>query len=92
MRSDMVTAYVRQLLEDMTGVRPEPDEDGDLPIRYRGSCFYLRVLTPEDPYVQNVASATDRYGLDLAQRFGGRALFHEQREAPPVAAGEGMYL
>ena len=41
---------------------------------------------------RDVASATDRYGLDLAERFGGRALFHEQQEAAPVAAGEGMHL
>ena len=153
MRSDMVTAYVRELLEEMTGMRPEPDHDGDLPIRHRGASFYVRVLDPLDPYVQvfavavadigptpgllgelnlintrlrfarafhvagqvlfeteiwgtdvnpgnishacrTVASATDEYGLALADAFGGRALFEESKdeESFQVPAEAGNYL
>lgn len=52
MRTDMVVSYVRDLLEHLTGTRPEPDEDGDLLIAFGGATFYARVVNPGDPIVQ----------------------------------------
>lgn len=52
MRSDMVVSYVRDLLEHLTGTRPEPDDDGDLLICFAGATFYARVVNPENPVVQ----------------------------------------
>ena len=52
MRADMVMSYVRDLLEQLTGVRPEPDNDGDLPVEYAGALFYVRVVNPQDAIVQ----------------------------------------
>jgi hypothetical protein len=49
---DMVVSYTRDLLEQITGERPEPDQDGDLPIEFGGACFYVRVDGPTDPVVQ----------------------------------------
>ena len=48
----MVLSYVRDLLERMTGARPEPDDDGDLFITYGGATFYSRVTNPDDAIVQ----------------------------------------
>lgn len=48
----MVLSYVRDLLERMTGARPEPDHDGDLLITYGGATFYSRVTNPDDAIVQ----------------------------------------
>ena len=48
----MVLSYVRDLLERMTGARPEPDDDGDLLITYGGATFCSRVTNPDDPIVQ----------------------------------------
>jgi len=39
----MVVSYTRDLLEQITGERPEPDQDGDLLIEFGGACFYVRV-------------------------------------------------
>ena len=52
MRPDVVFAYVRELLERMTGTRPEPDADGDLPVGLEGAQFYVRVVGEHDPWVQ----------------------------------------
>ena len=52
MHRDMVVSYTRDLLEQITGERPEPDQDGDLPIEFGGACFYVRVDGPTDPVVQ----------------------------------------
>ncbi len=52
MRPDVVYAYVRELLATLTGERPEPDHDGDLPVRYRGAQFYVRIVGTTDPWVQ----------------------------------------
>lgn len=56
MRNDMVVSYVRDLLERLTGQRPEPDHDGDLPVPYRGALFYVRIIGA-DPVVQVFAIA-----------------------------------
>ena len=48
----MVVSYTRDLLEQLTGARPEPDNDGDLPIEYGGASFYVRIDGPTDPVVQ----------------------------------------
>jgi hypothetical protein len=47
----MVVSYTRDLLEQLTGARPEPDNDGDLPIEYGGASLdhlshYLPFCTP----------------------------------------------
>lgn len=52
MNPDMVVSYVRDLLERLTGTRPEPDKDGDLPVTYEGASFYVRVVNPTDAIVQ----------------------------------------
>jgi Putative bacterial sensory transduction regulator len=52
MHRDMVVSYTRDLLEQITGGRPEPDNDGDLPIEYGGASFYVRIDGPTDPVVQ----------------------------------------
>jgi len=49
---EMVVSYTRDLLEQLTGHRPEPDQDGDLPIEYGGALFYVRIDGPTDPVVQ----------------------------------------
>ena len=52
MHRAMVFSYTRDLLEQLTGGRPEPDSDGDLPIEYGGASFYVRIDGPTDPVVQ----------------------------------------
>ena len=52
MHRDMVISYTRDLLEQLTGVRPEPDCDEDLPIEYGGASFYVRIDGSTDPVVQ----------------------------------------
>jgi len=52
MKRDMVVSYTRDLLEQLTGERPEQDQDGDLPIEYGGASFYVRVIGDTDPIVQ----------------------------------------
>lgn len=48
----MVMSYLRDLLETVTGNRPEPDKDGDLPVQIGGALFYVRVVNPADAIVQ----------------------------------------
>ena len=62
MRPDMVRSYLKDILESVTGERPEPDEDGDLPVRFRNACFFVRVVNPTDPVVQIFSVA--RAGLE----------------------------
>lgn len=52
MRPDVAFVYVRDLLERLTGERPEPDGDGDLPVQFEGARFFVRVVGPTDPWVQ----------------------------------------
>ena len=52
MNRDMVFSYTRDLLEQMTGSRPEIDSDGDLLIEFGGAAFYVRVVSLNDPIVQ----------------------------------------
>ena len=52
MHRDMVFSYTRDLLEQITGDRPQPDLDGDLPIEYGGAAFYVRIDGLTDPVVQ----------------------------------------
>lgn len=52
MRPDVTYVYVRDLLERLTGVRPEPDSDGDLPVQFQGAQFYVRIAGSVDPWVQ----------------------------------------
>lgn len=52
MRPDVAFVYVRDLIERMTGSRPEPDQDGDLPVHLHGAQFYVRVVGPVNPWVQ----------------------------------------
>jgi hypothetical protein len=50
--ADMVYSYVRDLLERLTGERPAPDPDGDLPVALGGARFYVRVVDGREPVVQ----------------------------------------
>lgn len=59
MRCDMVLSYVRDLLAEMTGRRPEPDHDGDLVISYGGATFHARIINPDDPVLQVFSVAVD---------------------------------
>lgn len=52
MRQDVAFVYVRDLIERMTGTRPEPDQDGDLPVHLHGAQFFVRVVSPVNPWVQ----------------------------------------
>jgi hypothetical protein len=52
MRQDVAFVYVRELIERMTGTRPEPDQDGDLPVHLHGAQFFVRVVGPVNPWVQ----------------------------------------
>lgn len=52
MHTDMVTSYVRDLLERLTGDRPEPDHDDDLVVQFRGAKFHVHVINPVNPIVQ----------------------------------------
>jgi hypothetical protein len=52
MRPDVAYVYVRDLLERLTGERPTPDRDGDLPVHFGGAQFYVRVVGALDPWVQ----------------------------------------
>ncbi len=149
MRTDMVTSYVRDLLERITGERPEPDADGDWPVTLGGALFYVRITFPTDPVVQvfsvavdevdpspdlyarlneingqlrfartfymrqqilfeseiwgtdvnptnldhacrNIATATDSFGCDLVQHFGGTPRF--ERSKSPTYTPESPVL
>lgn len=59
MRSDVAFIYVRELLSSMTGERPEPDHDGDLPVFFNGAAFYVRILGSNDPLIQIFSVAID---------------------------------
>jgi hypothetical protein len=55
MRPDVAFVYVRELVERMTGERPEPDPDGDLPVTYEGATFFVRIVGPVgtiEPWIQ----------------------------------------
>jgi hypothetical protein len=105
LRKDMVVSDIRDLIAAETGARPEPDADGDLPVRYSGALFYTRVTDTDDPPVvqvfsvalADVARATDAIGRDLAAKFGGRPVFEESKteeyEVHPTAPNvAGPYL
>lgn len=53
MRPDVAFVYVRDLIERTTGVRPDPDADGDLPVHFHGAQFFVRVIaSAANPWVQ----------------------------------------
>ncbi len=52
MRPDVAFVSVRELLTTITGERPETDDDGDLPVRYNGAQFFVRIVGTKDPWVQ----------------------------------------
>ena len=52
MRPDPAYSYVRDLLERLTGERPVPDHDGDLPIFWQGANFWVRIVGNPDAWVQ----------------------------------------
>ena len=53
MRPDVAFSYVRDLIERITGVRPDPDDDGDLPVHFHGAQFFVRVIaSAANPWVQ----------------------------------------
>ncbi|MBI1349989.1 MAG: hypothetical protein GC156_02595 [Actinomycetales bacterium] len=52
MRPDVAYVYVRDLIERITGSRPEPDHDGDLPVHFHGALFFVRIVGPVNPWVQ----------------------------------------
>jgi hypothetical protein len=56
MRPEVTTSYVRDLLEHFTGSRPEPDDDGDLPLCYGDREFFVRIVG-QDAVVQVFAVA-----------------------------------
>lgn len=71
MRPDVAFVYVRDLLERLTGERPEPDHDGDLPVQFDGALFFVRVVGPIDPWIQvfSVALAEVAGTADLMVRI-----------------------
>lgn len=71
MRADVAYSYVRDLLERVTGTRPGPDGDGDLPVTYQGARFYVRVMGEHDAWVQvfSVAVATLEPTPDLMEHL-----------------------
>ncbi len=89
MRPEMVTSYIRDLLETVTGERPVPDQDGDLPVRVGGALFYVRVVNPTDAIVQvfsvAVAGVPATLGLmakinDINSSIGFARAFHVQEQ------------
>ncbi len=62
MRPDVAYVYVRDLIERMTGSRPEPDHDGDLPVHFHGAQFFVRVVGPVNPWVQVFSVAVSDIG------------------------------
>ena len=52
MRADVAFVYVRDLIERMTGTRPEPDQDGDLPVHFHGALFFVRIVGAPNPWIQ----------------------------------------
>ena len=62
MRPDIAFVYVRELLTTITGVRPEQDSDGDLPVRFNGAQFFVRIVGTTNPWVQVFSVAVT--GLD----------------------------
>lgn len=72
MKKDMVRAYVETLLERLTGAdKMSPDHDGDYPVRYRNSLYYVRLIGEVDPVVQVFATAVSDIPLspDLCVRL-----------------------
>lgn len=67
MRPDVAFVYVRDLIERITGTRPEPDHDGDLPVHFHGAQFFVRIVGAPNPWVQvfsvAVAEIDDSPGL-----------------------------
>ena len=62
MRPDMAYVYVRELIERLTGMKPEPDDDGDLPVVFGGELFFVRVVGPVgeiEPWIQVFSVAVD---------------------------------
>lgn len=89
MHRDMVVSYTRDLLEQLTGVRPEPDTDGDLPIEYGGASFYVRIDGPTDPVVQifsvvlaDLEANPELHGAlnDINSRLRFARAFHVQKQ------------
>jgi hypothetical protein len=85
----MVVSYTRDLLEQLTGVRPEPDTDGDLPIEYGGASFYVRIDGPTDPVVQifsvvlaDLEANPELHGAlnDINSRLRFARAFHVQKQ------------
>lgn len=68
MRAAPAMSYARDLVEKLTGVRPEPDHDGDLPIRAWGALFYARIMGDSRSWIQvfSVAIADIDASSDLA--------------------------
>ena len=89
MNRDMVISYTRDLLEQLTGARPEPDHDGDLPIEYGGASFYVRIDGPNDPVVQifsvvlaDLDGTTELHSAlnDINSRLRFARAFHVQQQ------------
>lgn len=68
MKSDASFSYARDLVERLSGSRPVPDQDGDLPIRMGGPLFFARVVGDSDSWIQvfSVAAAEIDHSSDLA--------------------------
>lgn len=57
MRIDMVLAYVRDLMGELSGERPEPDESGQVSIQGSLTRIHVQVVSPQDPVVRVFAVA-----------------------------------
>ena len=68
MKADAALSYTRDLVERVTGSRPDPDQDGDLPIRLGGALFYARIMGDSASWVQvfSVAAAEVEHSAELA--------------------------
>ncbi len=63
MRPDVAFVYVRDLIERITGVRPDPDADGDLPVHFHGAQFFVRVIaSAANPWIAGVQRRRRRRG------------------------------
>ena len=85
----MVMSFARDLLEQLTGERPMPDHDGDLPIEFGGASFYVRVDGTSDPVVQifsvvlaDLESSTELHGAlnEINSRLQFARAFHIQQQ------------
>ncbi len=64
MNPSMAESYVRDLIADLTkGPRPEADEQGDIPVIFRGCQCYVRIVRYADEVIVQCFSKACEIGL-----------------------------